>query len=184
MMPSRPRTPTSPLYSPLTPPTQLDNEEELQLSAMIEDEAGYADYIEGLQQSDSDMATKFDEQAREVPSDDSFNQSQLTGSDRVAEFEESTARTRQAAREKAPNTNTERPARDDSKDALSGHEGHNDPPERRDEAQDGGEDAFPRTPEQQASPLRVQASWVSDAVSACQANKKVCISVLPVHGAY
>lgn len=174
-MPSRPHTPTSPLYSPLTPPTQLDDEEELQLSAMIEDEAGYADYIEGLQHSDSDMATN---------SDDTTNQFEKTGSDRIAEFEEETARTRQAAREDATKNDAKQNEGEGSDCALNGHEDHNDPPERKEDAQNVGEDGFPRSPGQEVTPLRVQASWVSDALSACQANKKVCILALPVYNTY
>lgn len=162
----RPRTPTSPLCSPPTPPTQLDDEEEPQLSAMIEDEAGYKDYIEGLQHSDSDMATNSDDVPRH------FEQ---TGSDRIAEFEEETARTRQAAREDATRHDTKQNEGEGSACAFNGHEGHDGPPERKHEAQSVGEDAIPSNPEQEATPPRVQAPWISNVMSACQANKKVRI---------
>lgn len=142
---------------------QFDSEEQRQLSEMIEHEAGFAEHIQALQQPGNDMPTEFEQ----------------IGSDRVAEFEEETARTRQSAREDVAKGSTEQSETEGLKCALSGHEDRNQPPERRKEAQHGGVDVVLQNPEQEATPLRMQASWVSDAVCACQANKKVRITVLP-----
>jgi len=52
-------------------------------------------------------------------------------------------------------------------------------PERRKEAQIAGEDLAEPKPE--ATPSRIQAGWVTEAVAACQANKKVRRQMLPIH---
>lgn len=121
------------------------------------------------------MATKIEQDAQDLPAALSeIMHFQQTESDRMAEFEEATARARQAARNDPAKTDTEQPEGEGSKRALTGHEAYSDSPEPREDAKNGGEDIIPPNSEQDATPVRVQAPWISDAVSACQTNKKVC----------
>lgn len=122
----------------------------------------------------SDMQNELDQYAQETPADDTSQNlhSEQIGGNRAAEFEEATARERQATRE---NTATASTGHADGEDPLTGHEDHEDSQERGNEDADGELNSLAQArPEAEAAtPPRVQASWVSDVVSACRMNKKV-----------
>jgi hypothetical protein len=201
-MSSRANSPTPPSCSPLTPKQDIEEEQYLE---MREQEADYDEYLRSLQHSSSDEDDEDDEDededestASEMPtdargdtvvlsSDDTSQtlQPEQKGSDRAAEFDEETARKRQAARDAArerlfANDNAEEVHAGQSggelKRAPTGPE-ENDT--RQEQVEKNGEKEVavekPMEPkfERAMTPPRSQASWVSDAVAACKANTEV-----------
>jgi hypothetical protein len=152
---------------------------------MRKHEEGYDDYITSLQSpasgnnnsNSSRMPTGTHADAIVLSSDDTSPtlQPEQPGSDCAAQFDEETARKRQAAR-------------DDAEEVCSGQSdgelkrvptGHEENDTRQEPGEDNGEKEVavekPTEPKfkREMPPPRSQASWVSDAVAACKANKKV-----------
>lgn len=181
-MSSRAHTPDSPTCSSLTSTHEDEGEQFDEL----------CNYETSMAEPSSDMQNELDQYAQETPADDTSQTlpSEQVGDDRAAEFEEATARERQATRENTARAST---GHADGEDPLTGHEDNEDSQQRGNEAADGGEDllvenakqavqqpnselnslAQARPEAEAATSPRVQASWVSDAVSACRMNKKV-----------
>jgi hypothetical protein len=189
LMSSRDSSPTSPLYSPLTP--AHDDEEEQQYLEMSAQEADYDNYLQSLQHSSSDedddestlsdMPTDTHGDTIVFSSDDTpqTSQPEQKSSDRAAGFHEETARKRQATRDDAEEVCA---GQSDSelKRAPIEHE-ENDTRQEQGEGNGEKEVAVENPIELKAEremvpPARSQAPWVSDAVAACKANKRVCLS--------
>jgi hypothetical protein len=125
----------------------------------------------------SDMPTDTRADTIVLSSDDSTPklQPEQQGSDRATDFDEETARKRQAAR-------------DDAEEVCAGQSGgelkrapieHEERDSRQEQGEGNGEKEVavekPMEPkvERAMTPPRSQASWVSDAVAACKANTEV-----------
>jgi hypothetical protein len=179
---------------------------------MREQEADYDDYLRSLQHSSSDEAEDEDEDEDEGEGEDDDEESitsemptdtrgdaivlssddltqklqpEQKGSDRAAEFDEETARKRQAARDAARERMYASDNAEEFHAGQSGGELKRAPtgPEENDTRQEQGEKNGEKEvavekpiepkPEREVTPPRSQASWVSDAVAACKANTMV-----------
>jgi hypothetical protein len=133
-----------------------------------------------LEDLPSEMTTAINGEV-EVSADELKEMSQ----ERTAEFEEYTAEAREASREtkSAKDSGVEDDLLHNSPENLVEPKEATPSPDQtvaqkhRQEAQNKGEDMTESQPEE--IPPRVQASWVTDAVAACQANKKVRFLDIP-----